>query len=165
MDLIIDGYNLIGSEQGLAGDLEAKRNGLLQRLSAYRKIKQFNVILVFDGWRSNYNGEAVERKDGVAVLYSQINEKADAVIIRLARKKGAGSVVVSSDREIRNAIERLGAVAVSAAEFNQILRGLDGSYYEDFEAEEFDPAQKKGNPRRASKVDRQRRDKLKKLRL
>ena len=77
--------------------------------------------------------EIAEKKDGVTVVYSQVNEKADAVIIRLARQKGAGSVVVTSDREIRSAVERFGAVAVSAGEFNQILRALDGnSYDEDF---------------------------------
>jgi predicted RNA-binding protein with PIN domain len=165
MDLIVDGYNLIGSDRGLVGALEPKRNWLVQRLSAYQKIKQFRVIAVFDGWRSGANEEVAQKKDGVTVVYSQINEKADAVIIRLARQKGAGSVVVTSDREIRRAVERFGAVAVSAGEFNQILRALDGNACEeDFATEEFDASQK-GNPRRASKSDRRRNEKLKKLRL
>jgi len=165
MELIVDGYNLIGSDQGLVGALEPKRNWLVQRLSAYQKIKQFNVIVVFDGWRSGRNEEVAQKKDGVTVVYSQVNEKADAVIIRLARQKGAGSVVVTSDREIRSAVERFYAVAVSAGEFNQILRTLDGnSYDEDFSDEEIN-ASRKGNPRRASKSDRRRNDKLRKLRL
>jgi predicted RNA-binding protein with PIN domain len=165
MDLIVDGYNLIGSDRGLVGALEPKRNWLVQRLSAYQKIKQFNVIVVFDGWRSGRNEETAEKKDAVTVVYSQINEKADAVIIRLARQKGAGSVVVTSDREIRSTVERFGAVAVSAGEFNHILRALDGNAYEeDFADEEFD-ASRKGNPRRASKSERRRNDKLRKLRL
>jgi predicted RNA-binding protein with PIN domain len=168
MDLIVDGYNLIGSDQGLVGALEPKRKWLLQRLSSYQKIKRFNLIVVFDGWGFGRNEEVAQKKDGVTVMYSQVNEKADAVIIRLARQKGAGSVVVTSDREIRRAVERFGSIAVSAGEFNQILRALDGNAYdEDFsgeEGEEFDAAQK-GNPRRASKSDRRRNDKLRKLRL
>ncbi|MGH7853723.1 MAG: NYN domain-containing protein [Candidatus Binatia bacterium] len=165
MDLIVDGYNLIGSDQGLVGALEPKRNWLVQRLSAYQKIKEFNLTVVFDGWRSGRNEEVAQKKDGVTVVYSQVNEKADAVIIRLARQKGAGSVVVTSDREIRSAVERFGSIAVSAGEFNQILRALDGNAYdEDFSGEEFDAPQK-GNPRRASKSDRRRNDKLRKLRL
>jgi predicted RNA-binding protein with PIN domain len=165
MDLIVDGYNLIGSDQGLVGALEPKRNWLVQRLSAYQKIKQFNLIVVFDGWGFGRNEEVAQKKDGVTVMYSQVNEKADAVIIRLARQKGAGSVVVTSDREIRRAVERFGSIAVSAGEFNQILRALDGNAYdEDFSGEEFDVPQK-GNPRRASKSDRRRNDKLRKLRL
>lgn len=165
MDLIVDGYNLIGSDRGLAGALEPKRNWLVQRLSAYQKIKQFNVIVVFDGWRSGRNEEVAEKKDAVTVVYSQINEKADAVIIRLARQKGAGSVVVTSDREIRSTVERFGAVAVSAGEFNYILRALDGNAYDEDLADEECDASREGNPRRASKSERRRNDKLRKLRL
>jgi len=166
MDLIVDGYNLIGSDRGLVGALEPKRNWLVQQLSAYQKIKQFNVTVVFDGWRSGRNEEVIQKKDGVTVVYSRVNEKADAVISRLAREKGAGSVVVTSDREIRSAIERFGAIAVSAGEFNQILRALDGnSSDEDFPDEEEIDVSRRGNPRRASKSDRRRNDKLRKLRL
>ena len=165
MDLIIDGYNLIGSEQGLRDPLEPKRNWLVQRLSQYQEIKQFNVIVVFDGWRSGRHEEVLQKKNGLSILYSRLNEKADAVIIRLAREKSAGSVVVSSDREIRNAVERFGAVAVSASEFSIILlKGLDGiSVDDDLEWESGRIAG--GNPRRASKTERRRNDKLKKLRL
>lgn len=166
MDLIIDGYNVIGAEQGLTGALEAKRNWLLQRLINYRKIKQFRITLVFDGWRSGSREEALQTRDGVAVVYSKLGEKADAVIIRLARAKGSGCVVVTSDREIRNAIERFGAVAVSAAQFSEILHRSDGgsedeSCYED----EDDGHSEKYGRRRGSKLERRRNEKIKKLRL
>jgi predicted RNA-binding protein with PIN domain len=164
MDLIVDGYNLIGNEQGLGGPLEPKRNRLIQQLSQYQQIKQFKVTVVFDGWRSGRAEEVLQKKDGLAVIYSRLNEKADAVIVRLARERGAGSIVVTSDREIRNAVERFGAVAVSAGEFNLILRTLDGGYSDDDENEEVGRAEG-GNPRRASKSERRRNDKLKKLRL
>jgi predicted RNA-binding protein with PIN domain len=165
MDLIVDGYNLIGSEQGLRDPLEPKRNWLVQRLSQYQEIKRFNLIVVFDGWRSGRNEEIVERKNGISIIYSRLNEKADAVIIRLARPKGAGSVVVTSDREIRTAVERFGAVAVSAGEFSAILRALDGAHSDDdFESGES-ARNAGGNPRRASKTERRRNEKLKKLRL
>jgi predicted RNA-binding protein with PIN domain len=165
MDLIVDGYNLIGNEQGLRGALEPKRNWLVQRLGQYQEVKRFNVIVVFDGWRAGRSEEVAQKQAGVSVVYSRLNEKADAVIVRMAREKGAGSVVVSSDREIRNAVERFGAVAVSAGEFNQILRGLDGAHHDDeFDSDEPDRVDR-GNPRRASKSDRRRNEKLKKLRL
>jgi predicted RNA-binding protein with PIN domain len=165
MDLIVDGYNLIGNEQGLHGALEPKRNLLVQRLSAYQKIKQFNVTVVFDGWRSGRNEEVLQKKDGVSVVYSRLAEKADAVIVRLAREKGGGSVVVTSDREIRSAVERFDAVAISAGEFNQILRTLDDAVYGDDFAEGEIDAPERGNPKRASKSERRRNDKLRKLRL
>lgn len=165
MDLIIDGYNLLGIEQGLRAPLEPKRNWLVQRLSSYQKLKGFNVIVVFDGWRSGRSEQTAQKLDGVSVVYSRLNEKADAVIVRLAREKGAGSVVITSDREIRTAVERFGAVAVSSGEFSQILRSLDrygGAADPDHEESENPQG---GNPRRVSKVERRRTDKLKKLRL
>jgi predicted RNA-binding protein with PIN domain len=165
VDLIIDGYNLLGAEQGLHGALEHKRNWLVQQLSQYQTRKQFNVIVVFDGWRSGSAKEASEKQAGVAVVYSRLGEKADQVIVRMAREKGSGAVVVSSDREIRSAVERFGAVAIYAAEFNQILRRLDGDYFDDEDDDDETSSDKRGNPNRLSKVDRRRIDKLRKLRL
>lgn len=165
MDIIVDGYNVIGSEQGLHGALEPKRNWLVQRLLLYQKIKQFKVTVVFDGWRAGRAEQVGQRIDGISVLYSQLNEKADAVIVRLAREKGGGSVVVSSDHEIRNAVERFGAVAIAASEFSQILRSLDsGTSGDDFDDEIY-PSSKRGNPNRLSKLERRRSEKLKKLKL
>jgi len=165
MDLIIDGYNLLGAEQGLHGALEHKRKWLVQQLSQYQTRKHFNVIVVFDGWRAGSAAEVSEKQAGVAVVYSRLGEKADQVIVRIAREKGSGAVVVTSDREIRSAVERFGAVAIYAAEFNQILRGLDGDYFGDEDDDDQMSPRKRGNPNRLSKVDRQRLDKLRKLRL
>jgi uncharacterized protein len=165
MDLIIDGYNLIGAEGGLYGALEHKRNRLIQQLAAYEKRKGFNLILVFDGWRSGRPAETKEKHDNVWVLYSRAGEKADSVIVRLAREKGSGCVVVTSDREIARAVERFGAVAIFAGEFNEILRSLEGAGYED----EFDEPETEATASfrkgKLGKSDRRRREKLRKLRL
>jgi predicted RNA-binding protein with PIN domain len=165
MDLVIDGYNLIGNNQGLYGAVEHKRNWLIQQLSQYQKIKKLNVIVVFDGWQSGMANESIDQKDGVKIVYSRLGEKADQVIIRIAREKGAGAVVVSSDREIRNAVERFGAVAIYSGEFNQILRSLDGSLSDDEDETDESIPSKAGNANRLSKSDRKRLDKLKKLKL
>lgn len=165
MDIIVDGYNLIGSEQGLHGVLEPKRNWLVQRLSLYQKIKQFKVTVIFDGWRTGRNEQTGQKVDGVAVIYSRLDEKADAVIIRLAREKGGGSVVVTSDREIRNAVERFGAIAIAASDFSQILRSIEiGSSDDEFD-DEIDAKSRRGNPNRLSKLERRRNEKIKKLKV
>jgi len=163
MDLIIDGYNLIGAEHGLSGALEHKRNWLIHRLTAYGRRKPFNLIVVFDGWRTGRAQETQEKRDGVTILYSRLGERADDVIVRTAREKGSGAVVISSDREIRRAVERFGAVAVYAEEFNEILRGLDGVAPED-DFNESDRLQS-DHRHRPSKSDRKRWEKLAKLRL
>ena len=162
MNIIIDGYNLIGSERGLRGDLEHQRNWLLQRLSVYQQVRGHTVVLVFDGWKTGLIDEVSENKHGVRIVFSRQGEKADSVIVRLARAKGSGCVVVTSDREVRRAVEKFGAAAVYADEFSRILRNLelteDGGSHEG----ERRP-NKKGNPKRLAKTERQRQGRLKKL--
>jgi predicted RNA-binding protein with PIN domain len=163
MDLIIDGYNLIGSNQGLNGSLEQKRNRLIQQLSAYQRRKPFNLVVVFDGWRAGQVQETKEKRDAITIVYSRLGEKADSVIVRMAREKGSGSVVITSDREIRRAVERFGAVAIYAGEFNEILRTLEIAPGED-DSDETEPSHS-GNRNRLSKSDRKRQEKIHKLRL
>jgi predicted RNA-binding protein with PIN domain len=162
MDIIIDGYNLIGSERGLRGDLEHQRNWLLQRLSLYQEVRGHTVVLVFDGWKTGLMDEVSENKQGVRIVFSRQGEKADNVIIRLARAKGSGCVVVTSDREVRRAVEKFGATAVYADEFSRILRNLELAADAGSDEGERRP-NKKGNPKRLAKNERQRQGKLKKL--
>ncbi len=168
--IIVDGYNIIGSEQGLTGNLESKRSRLIQQLQQYHDRKDYPVTVVFDGWRSGWVHEVEEKSGGITVIFSQQGEKADSVIQRLARQMGGGCVVVTSDREVRRAAEVSGAVAIHAGEFSAKLRNLEKESAvkdEGFEGDEgfrgFVAQRKKGNPRKLSKEERKRRDRLKKL--
>jgi len=163
MDVIIDGYNLLGADQGLQGALDHRRDWLVQQLSRYQNAKGFAVTVVFDGWKSGRPNEVNEKVNGVSVIYSRQGEKADDVVVRVARLKGSGCAVVSSDREVRNGVEKFGAAAIYAGEFNKILRQLDdpGSYSNDCEAE----SSRSRDAKRLSKTERRRQDRLNKLRL
>jgi predicted RNA-binding protein with PIN domain len=161
MDIIIDGYNLIGSDRGLRGDLEHQRSWLIQRLSLYQEVKGHTVALVFDGWKSGWVDEVSEKKQGVRIVFSRQGEKADSVIVRLAREKGSGCVVVTSDREVRRAVEKFGAAAIYAGEFGQILRNLELSA--ETGRQDEGRSNKKGNPNRLGKTERKRLERLKKL--
>jgi predicted RNA-binding protein with PIN domain len=163
MDIIIDGYNLIASEDGLRGVLEHKRNGLVKQLARYQKTKGFSVSVVFDGWKSGKFNETSEKSEGVTVVFSRQGEKADDVVVRLARQRGSGCVVVSSDREVRNNVEKFGATVIYAAEFNEILRGLDAPGVGD--QEDFDLEFSSDRRPRMSNHERRRQEKLRKLRL
>ena len=165
MDLIIDGYNLLALDRRLDRGLEQSRNSLITQLVHYRQEKPLNLIVVFDGWRSGSANETSLAQNGINIVYSRLGEKADAVIIRLAREKGSGAVVVSSDREIRNAVERFGAVAIHAQDFNDILQELDFSGLPDGFEEWREPRSDRTNPNRVSKAERKRQEKLRKLRL
>ena len=162
MEIIIDGYNLIGSDRGLRGELEHPRNWLVQRLSLYKEVKRHAVTLVFDGWKLGSLDEVSEIKYGVRIVFSRQGEKADSVIVRLARQRGSGCVVVTSDREVRRAVERFGAAAIYAGEFSQILRNLELSPETDGQHDER-RSNKKGNPNRLGKKERKRLGRLKKL--
>jgi uncharacterized protein len=163
MEIIIDGYNLIGCDAGLTGNLEHKRNWLVQELASYHRVKDHDITVVFDGWRSGSVNQVEQKRDGVAIVYSRLGEKADDVIIGLARKRGSGCVVVTSDREVRNAVERFGVVTLYAGQFSAMLHHQAESF-DDTQPEHQDrQGRKKGNPRRLSKKERKRREKLEKL--
>ena len=167
MHIVIDGYNLIGSVNGLRGNLEAQRRHLLSQLQQYEATKGHTVTVVFDGWRSGWVNEVKETHERVNVIYSRQGEKADDVVARLAREMESGCVVVSSDREVRRAAEAVGAVAVYAGGFSARLRGIEsGILFKEEDRAEFSdsaPKEKRGNPRRLSKTERKRRERLKKL--
>lgn len=167
--IVIDGYNVIGSEQGLRGDLDAKRSELLHELKGYQARKNYSITVVFDGWRAGRLQQMEQHVGKVQILFSRYGEKADAVIERMARQMGAGCTVVTSDRELRRSVEAAGAVAIYVQEFLEKLRRT-GEQEPNNEPGGFDTArtpvqrgQKKGNPRKLSKVERLRRERLKKL--
>ncbi|NIO10522.1 MAG: hypothetical protein GTO40_21950 [Deltaproteobacteria bacterium] len=170
IQIVVDGYNLIGSQRGLRGDLEGKRYRLIERLQKYRETKGFDVTLVFDGWRSGWPTEIQKQTGGITIIFSQQGEKADEVIKKLAKQFGSSCVVVTSDREVRRAAEGSSAVAIYAGEFNAVLRRVnDGSreadddfYFDDIDEGQVRP-NKKGNPHKLSKIERRRQEVLKKL--
>lgn len=163
IEIIVDGYNLIGSDKGLRGDLEQKREQLIERLQRYHDLKGYPITVVFDGWRSGWLREVQERRGTITVVFSQMGEKADSVIAKLARKKGSGCVVVSSDREVQRSVEGHGAVAVYAGQFSAKLESLDTNFVEEEPWDVEQRVERKGNPRRLSKLERRRRARLKKL--
>src|SRR6185295_4240295 len=159
------GYNLLALDRRLDRGLEQSRNPLINRLVRYRQLKTLNLTVVFDGWRSGSATESRLAQEGISIVYSRLGEKADAVVIRLARERSSGAVVVSSDREIRNTVERFGAVAIHAQEFSDILQELDTPGGEDRLDDWQDRQLDRASSNRLSKADRKRRDKLRKLRL
>jgi len=166
--LIVDGYNFIGHDGGLRGDLRSRRDQLIQRLTAYQRQRGHRLTVVFDGWRSGWPTEHAEWIGGVRVIYSREGEQADEVIARLAREEGAAVVAVSSDRAVQSAVRAAGGVAVSCGEFERKL--MEDARFEpaavsekDEEPEAAAPSVKRGNPRRRSKADRRKAVKLRKL--
>src|SRR5262249_8594142 len=161
--IIVDGYNLIGSEKGLRGNLQSQRDMLIRDLHKYQERKGYVITVVFDGWRAGWIYETEERSGDLTVIYSRQGEKADSVIKRLAQEIGSACIVVTSDRELRQAVEASGATAIYTSEFKAKLDG-SGRTREVIEQPSYPlSGHKKGNARRLPKRERKRRERLKGL--
>ena len=167
LHVIIDGYNLLAAgHDGKAGSpfTDMARESLLRDLAGYRHRKGHALTVVFDGWQQGQPFESKEHRAGVQVIYSKRGERADQVIQRLAREYGSGCAVVSSDREIVNAARAHGAFIIGAQEFSGKLQsptmsGATIAHKELDTAEDLQPRrgpEKKGNPRKLPKAQRQR---------
>ncbi len=162
--LIVDGYNLLAGAGSLSGHLESARETLVRNLAAYRHRKNHLITVVFDGWQQGQLSEQREHCAGVQVIYSKRGERADQVIQRLAREYGVDCAVVSSDHEIVNAARAHGAFTMGAREFAGKLRMSSGEvgtlpYKELDSGDDSHPrrgSEKKGNPRKLPKAQRQR---------
>jgi hypothetical protein len=162
--LIVDGYNVLVGAGSLPGHLESARETLVRDLAAYRHRKHHLITVVFDGWQQGQPSEQREHRAGVQVIYSKRGERADQVIQRLAREYGTDCAVVSSDHEIVNAARAHGAFVMGSREFAEKLRALSRTTgarpnkeldIEDDDRPKRGP-EKKGNPRKLPKAQRQR---------
>ncbi len=166
MHIIIDGYNLIRQSDSLRRyerlGLEKGREELIKRLAHYRKLKRHRITVVFDGWIGGPLREERQHEAGIRIIYSKRGERADEVIKRIARKgSGEELVVVTSDREIAQAVSRSGGVAIASPEFEirmalekeALLLGEKGISPEE-DDDERSGSVKKGPSRRLSKKQR-----------
>jgi len=124
LHIIIDGYNVIHQLPRIAGgdigntDLQHCRESLVDNLSAYRKIRNHQITVVFDGWKgSNTYRETSEQVKGIKVIYTPMGVTADEVIKRLAREGRERAVIVTADRDIEGYAERQTATVITPAMF------------------------------------------------
>jgi predicted RNA-binding protein with PIN domain len=119
--LVVDGYNvsMLGWRDAGLVDQRERLAAALAQLNARTKCE---VTLVFDG--ADVEGARPLRRPGVRVVFSAPGEDADGVVVRevATRSKRIPVVVVSSDREVREAAEREGAVTVSSPTLLSVLR-------------------------------------------
>jgi len=169
MHLIIDGYNLLHVSRSLIRlnsiQLQWERDRLIDQLLAYQKLKPCRITVVFDGWQGGWNTEKREEKRGIELIFSKLGEKADEVIKRLAKEKGSGAIVVTSDREVSRFAERMSVAVIPSEQFQEKLEEVSANKLEENleEEEEEKGIKKKGLARRPSKKEKRARTALKKL--
>lgn len=166
--LIIDGYNLLHvtcSPLRLNPiQLQWQREQLIDRLSFYRQRKPCAITVVFDGWQGDWVIEKREKRKGIELIYSKRGEKADEVIKRLAKERGSGAIVITSDREISRYVEKMAIPVIPSAQFHEKMEQSSIQFEKDFEPDEEKRGLKgKGPSRRLSKKERRLRIALKKL--
>ena len=169
MHLIIDGYNLLHVNRSLirlnSTQLQWERDRLIEQLSAYQKLKPCGITVVFDGWQGGWSTEKRERKGGIEIIFSRLEEKADEVIKRLVKEKGSGAIVITSDRDVARFAERMAVSVISSEQFREKLEVSTNKFEDIFEEEEEEEKgiKKKGLSRRLSKKEKRARAALKKL--
>jgi len=121
--LIIDGYNLIRRSPSLSvldkQEIQKGREELLRRLATYKQARRFPITVVFDGWNQPDLWGSRTFQQGIRVVFSRTGQKADDVIIQMAREMREKATVVTSDREVQTAAERHHATVVSSEDFEQ----------------------------------------------
>lgn len=169
MNLVIDGYNLLHANRHLSGVSSAvfqrERDRLIERLSAYQKWKGWSITLVFDGAQGGWFGEERESVKGIEVIYSRRGERADDVIKRIARSRGASVVLVSSDREIERYAEKFAITVIPSEQFREKLAriGAPQENSSDLKEDAETRPKQKGPSRMLSKKEKRLRSTLRKL--
>lgn len=124
--LIIDGMNVIGSRPtGWWRDRARAAQQFLSRLEVLAKVSSDDLTVVFDGHPQH--GGPIEAPKGipVRVLYANRHgpDAADERITELVAEDAEPSslTIVTSDRALRQEVERLGARVVGASTLLQRL--------------------------------------------
>jgi len=169
--IIVDGYNLIRQSNYLNSldleDIEMGREGLIEMLAAYKKIKAHRITVVFDGARAPYLAPQRDRRKGISIIFSRSGESADAVIRRMAAQENQRALVVSSDLEVMRSADSSGAATISAGDFENKLvlsAQIDGMGPGRDDYDGWKPTTKKKGPsRRRTKRQRKNQAKIRKL--
>ena len=82
--VLVDGYNVIFAWDDLkkiaADDLDLARTTLINRLCAYRAMRDTDVIAVFDAYKVKGGTGSIEKVNNISVVYTKEAETADSYI-------------------------------------------------------------------------------------
>ena len=129
--LLVDGYNVIFAWDKLkeiANDsLEDARNLLTDKLCAFKAMRPYEIILVFDAYKVKGNRGEVERVHNITVVYTKEAQTADAYIEKAAHELGKKYQVqvATSDALEQMIILGSGARRISATAFIKELEETD----------------------------------------
>ncbi|MBQ8408066.1 MAG: NYN domain-containing protein [Clostridia bacterium] len=121
--VIVDGYNLIYSQEVLKGtadfSLEKARDELMDVMSNYVAYTKNELVLVFDAYLVK-DGEGSEfTRDGFKVVFTKADQTADAYIERMMHELGPDYSIrmVTDDRLLQFSAVHSGILRMTAKEF------------------------------------------------
>ena len=120
MIIIIDAYNYIKTIKGVSFVDAAAMKGWIEFFEQYTVYRRNKVILVFDAG-PDYDA-LMQRHNDLTVFYSGHQQSADDVIKDWLQKHKAGDVLlVTSDRELRDAASSVDIVSIGSTDFHRII--------------------------------------------
>jgi predicted RNA-binding protein with PIN domain len=120
MHYIIDGYNLIGFLHNDALKYTEKENALVLFLSHYAPPHSFKVV--FDGKNLNYPYGHADKRHGVSLFFTDVEETADDYLKRQSSNTTSkAKVFVSSDRDLQRHFKREGCLFLACDAFISTL--------------------------------------------
>ena len=123
LELILDGYNLTKDVRGCPNaPLAEQRLWLLRAVAGVAATRRVRPTIVFDGQIGSAAGAPSAR--GVITVFTEPDELADDRIKEYVRamREDTPVLVVTSDREVRDAVEEYGASVVSSGIFLKAIR-------------------------------------------
>jgi hypothetical protein len=107
--VIVDGYNVgLKMTAGSPAEVRARLSAVLDRLVVIAPTR-LRVSVV---WDSSLGDAAMKRRGRLEVRFAAAGEEADDVVVATARDADVPAVVISSDREVRDRSEAVGALAL-----------------------------------------------------
>jgi predicted RNA-binding protein with PIN domain len=124
MPILIDGHNLIGQLPTISLEDPDDEEKLARLLSSYRARTGKAITVVFDPGGA-FTVSKRRQLGGVKIVFAPFGSNADRVIIQRVQKLHNPNewLVVTSDRELAEAVSRLGAGVQSAGAFASELTG------------------------------------------
>jgi ribosomal protection tetracycline resistance protein len=125
LEILIDGYNLMWASENLGPiaklDFNTARDYLQKILNAYAKTTNDKIILVLDGYKSQFPYTRREAADHLEIILTARGTTADRWIMDTVAREGFEGTVVSSDHEIADFSRRKGATVVTSKKFEGVL--------------------------------------------
>ncbi len=146
MAILIDGFNLIYKfphleEKMYRGKLNEARDGLLDILKEYRKIKKQHIRVVFDGKKAPSHDLRSEKIGTIDVYYS-LDYSADFLIKEFIKKdpNPKMATVVTSDNDIIFFVNRFKTRVIKSEKFAVLVtEAIEEQHAETVQEKEDDP--------------------------